>query len=481
MTEKNAPPPPGRRNQVATNKGGSSAPAGYSIGGGAATSCVRGRKATRPPPEHRECGRLHGHTARKLMRAGVMSEPLPADQQAKQRGDGDHDNHQHGREQLCGVHGSLPSPFAVSPLGRTAIAKGWLGRVVVGGRRHATVAAAAARTGSRSGALGGDAFVGAWRARAIFGRGGRGAYDTDKFGPDSVPVIRPQIPTHDLAVGGHLDCHCTLGRRLTAGIAMAPLANLHVVFDPDPLTQLGNAQGVGKAEVGVEVHTTPMVAFATDNASSVCYVSERYAPAMSAEQVQKHRRKRLEEAVGVAGGKAPLGRLLGYKDGAFVGQMLRGERPVTEDTVHKLESKPGFRSWFGASKENTFVGEADANYAPSAGAPLTLAQAVAFLGSALSVADEATRTAVAPLLARLATQPADAVKISQLLQALLPTADQTETPVTEPAQLERVRSWDGIERRHRQQAVSNERRHAPVVIDEMDLGRPKQATRRARG
>lgn len=62
--------------------------------------------------------------------------------------------------------------------------------------------------------------------------------------------------------------------------------------------------------------------------------------------VQKTRRKRLEDAVAIAGGKAALGRLLGYKDGAFVGQMLRGERPVTEDTVSKLENKPGFKGWF---------------------------------------------------------------------------------------------------------------------------------------
>jgi hypothetical protein len=36
------------------------------------------------------------------------------------------------------------------------------------------------------------------------------------------------------------------------------------------------------------------------------------------------------------GGDAELGRLLGYRDGAFVGQMLRGDKPITEKTLQKL-------------------------------------------------------------------------------------------------------------------------------------------------
>jgi len=67
---------------------------------------------------------------------------------------------------------------------------------------------------------------------------------------------------------------------------------------------------------------------------------------MNTEELQLKRRGRLEAAAEKAGGKAQLGRLLGYKDGAYIGQMLRGERPIKEDTVLKLESKPGFRGWF---------------------------------------------------------------------------------------------------------------------------------------
>lgn len=48
------------------------------------------------------------------------------------------------------------------------------------------------------------------------------------------------------------------------------------------------------------------------------------------------RRQRLAVAVGRLGTKAELGRRLGYKDGAFVRQMLAGERPITEKTVAAL-------------------------------------------------------------------------------------------------------------------------------------------------
>ena len=62
--------------------------------------------------------------------------------------------------------------------------------------------------------------------------------------------------------------------------------------------------------------------------------------------MQEWRRKRLEAAAEKAGGKAALGRLLGYQDGSLVGQMLRGERPITEKTTKKLEEQLGYAGWF---------------------------------------------------------------------------------------------------------------------------------------
>lgn len=46
------------------------------------------------------------------------------------------------------------------------------------------------------------------------------------------------------------------------------------------------------------------------------------------------------------GNKAALGRALGYRDGAFVGQMLRGERPISEKTISQIHALPGGAGWF---------------------------------------------------------------------------------------------------------------------------------------
>src|SRR5258706_2734274 len=48
------------------------------------------------------------------------------------------------------------------------------------------------------------------------------------------------------------------------------------------------------------------------------------------------------------GNKSAFGRRLGYKDGAFVRQMLSGERPVSEKTIRSIESIAGMNGWFSA-------------------------------------------------------------------------------------------------------------------------------------
>ena len=58
------------------------------------------------------------------------------------------------------------------------------------------------------------------------------------------------------------------------------------------------------------------------------------------------RRQRLERAAERVGGKAQLGRVLGYKDGAFVGQMIRGERPISEKTIRQLIEVPHLSDLF---------------------------------------------------------------------------------------------------------------------------------------
>ncbi len=46
------------------------------------------------------------------------------------------------------------------------------------------------------------------------------------------------------------------------------------------------------------------------------------------------------------GNRTQFGKLLGYKDGGFVRQMIAGSKPVTEKTIRKVESLQGMSGWF---------------------------------------------------------------------------------------------------------------------------------------
>lgn len=64
--------------------------------------------------------------------------------------------------------------------------------------------------------------------------------------------------------------------------------------------------------------------------------------------LQLHRRHRLEMATThlTRGNVTALGRLLGYRDGAFVRQMLSGKRAVSDKTVRAIEALRGMEGWF---------------------------------------------------------------------------------------------------------------------------------------
>lgn len=80
------------------------------------------------------------------------------------------------------------------------------------------------------------------------------------------------------------------------------------------------------------------------------------------------RRQRLAALAEKRGGKAALGRMLGYKDGAFIGQMIRGERPITEKTIDAWSMLlPGIEEWFKLAN-----GDSANVPAPLAGAPAYL-------------------------------------------------------------------------------------------------------------
>jgi phage repressor protein C with HTH and peptisase S24 domain len=90
------------------------------------------------------------------------------------------------------------------------------------------------------------------------------------------------------------------------------------------------------------------IAFATVMQVANALVARATVRPMDERAIQKWRAQRLEAMVEREGGKAPAGRKLGYRDGAFVGQMLRGERPITEKTVLAVHALPGYSGWFTA-------------------------------------------------------------------------------------------------------------------------------------
>ncbi|GEM_PF-758455 len=75
-----------------------------------------------------------------------------------------------------------------------------------------------------------------------------------------------------------------------------------------------------------------------------------YCSPVSPHDIQSHRQHRLHAAIQrlTGGNVAAFGRLVGYRDGAFVRQMLAGTRVISEKTVHAVEALPGLCNWFAA-------------------------------------------------------------------------------------------------------------------------------------
>lgn len=90
---------------------------------------------------------------------------------------------------------------------------------------------------------------------------------------------------------------------------------------------------------------------------------------MNETALQLHRRQRLESAaVHLTGGNVTaFGRMLGYRDGAFVRQMLSGNRAVSDKTVRAIEALRGMAGWFamapGGASLPVGVAEPAAHYA----------------------------------------------------------------------------------------------------------------------
>lgn len=72
-------------------------------------------------------------------------------------------------------------------------------------------------------------------------------------------------------------------------------------------------------------------------------------------ELQAARLERFKAAIDKVtdGNKTVFGKKLGYKDGAFVRQMLSGERAITDKTVRVIQGLPGMKGWFNESAEST--------------------------------------------------------------------------------------------------------------------------------
>lgn len=68
-------------------------------------------------------------------------------------------------------------------------------------------------------------------------------------------------------------------------------------------------------------------------------------------KTQAFRVERLKEAVKRYGDENALGKALRWKNGAFVRQMVREIRPVSEKTVAQIEALPGMAGWFAQAED----------------------------------------------------------------------------------------------------------------------------------
>jgi len=133
---------------------------------------------------------------------------------------------------------------------------------------------------------------------------------------------------------------------------------------------------------------------------------------MDAQRLQAYRVERLEALVQKEGGKAALGRKLGYRDGAFIGQMLRGERPISEKTIQLVDNLPDRKGWFNNINENN-------QEVMISKAGLKLQECLETVAASLRRADDLTLDQVRPLLVRLVDNPERSPEIVPRLAVLL--------------------------------------------------------------
>lgn len=68
--------------------------------------------------------------------------------------------------------------------------------------------------------------------------------------------------------------------------------------------------------------------------------------------------ERLKDAIARldGGNLAAFAQRMGWKDGSYVGQMLRGTRPISEKFIRKVESIPQMAGWFDSNHQLEQIG-----------------------------------------------------------------------------------------------------------------------------
>jgi len=213
--------------------------------------------------------------------------------------------------------------------------------------------------------------------------------------PDLPIGLGPQISSRHLAAGLALDELPRLnGYRPVALRHLGEVAgaDAHLLGEPS-----GASAFVGKPSL--EVHAL--------ECNCICYRSQAafatgaiaIVPGMEPEQLQEARRARLKQLRDEKfdGENSSLGRALGHANGAFVRQMLAGERPITEKTVAKVEQLRGCSGWFLAAAANSGAVATAAIQKDRAPPASTAGAALLAIASAMSHVDLFKRKAIASI------------------------------------------------------------------------------------
>lgn len=97
-----------------------------------------------------------------------------------------------------------------------------------------------------------------------------------------------------------------------------------------------------------------VVAIASSTQVAFAMLASATVRGMTPEQLRQYRVERLAAALAhkFDGNRSEMGRALGYKDGAFIRQMLSEARPISEKTVQAIESLPGMSGWFSPARRD---------------------------------------------------------------------------------------------------------------------------------